>query len=139
MYKSKNSVGDPQCSDGPPWYHEYTSAKPLLRVSQVVGLAPVAWPNLRPVTYGIVHTCVMFTALLGWFIYATALTILQEYPLKEATYIVPEFFNSASLYLSSIVSLALCATANRHRPQTIMRLVAQVTEFGLHYFSHFFL
>jgi hypothetical protein len=70
----------------------------------------------------------MFTILFVWFIFMAALTIMQEYPAKEVTYIIPDLFNSAALYVSSLTSLALSATANRHQPQTVMRLVAQVTE-----------
>jgi hypothetical protein len=127
MYKSKNSVSGQQKSDASPWYCAYTSVKPLLRLSQVVGLAPVSWPDLRPATYGIIYTCVMFTGLSVWSVYMTALSILQEYPAKQATFIVPDLFNSAALYVSSLASLVLCATVNRHQPQTVIRLVAQVT------------
>lgn len=128
MRESKNSAGRRPKSDSPPWCHEYGSAKPLLRLSQVVGLAPLAWPDLRPTTCGVVYTCVMFIALFLWFIYITALSVLREYPAKQVAFVVQDLFNSVALYASSLASLALCVTANRRQPHNVMRLVAQVTE-----------
>jgi hypothetical protein len=63
MYASKKSDGEQKKCDPPPSYNAYMSAKPLFRLSQGVGLAPVTWPELRPSAGGVLYTCTIFAAL----------------------------------------------------------------------------
>jgi hypothetical protein len=70
----------------------------------------------------------IFAALMDWFLYTTALSVMHVYPAKDVTYIVSDVFNSSTLYISSLASLVLCANVTRHKPQTVLRLVAQVSE-----------
>ncbi|XP_069696515.1 uncharacterized protein [Periplaneta americana] len=111
--------------------HASKSAKPLLRLSQVLGLAPVTWPHFRPSTYGAVYSCMIFVAMLAWYFYTSGLSFMHEYPGKAITYIVPDMFNSAAIYVTSVTSLGLFASVSRRRPEVIMRLLAQVDEIVL--------
>ena len=129
-YKGQNTVS-PGRSNANINENIYLSVKPLLRVSQIFGMAPVTWPDLRISPWGIIYTSTLFIAIASWFVYTIILDSINEFPGQPATSIIPNLFNSSVLYLTSLSALVFSILATGKKFDIIIQLVLQVVLIGI--------